>query len=152
MNPFDQFITDKKLNFSTSIFTESTHTAQQAADALQCDVGQIAKSIVFYIVETNKPIVVVASGRNRVSKEKLTEIVGSKVKTAGPEFVLEHTGFNPGSVPPFGHKNKIKTFIDEDLQQYEYMYAAPGKSDGVFKLTIQELIELSEGEVIDVKE
>ena len=152
MNPFQIFAAEHNLSLDTKTFDQTTHTAQQAAAALGCEVAQIAKSIVFYKVETNEPILVVASGKNRVDKEKLSAIVGVKIKTAGPEFVIEHTGFSPGSVPPFGHIKEIKTYIDKDLKEYNILYAAAGRSDSVFAIDPQKLAEIAKGEFVDVKE
>jgi len=132
-------------------FPDSTRTAQEAANAIGCTVGQIAKSLIFMGKTSQKPILIIASGANRVNEKAVKEYTGEKLEKADAEFVLEHTGFVIGGVPPVGHKTPITTFIDEDLMQYDEIWAAAGTPNAVFKLTPQILVEITKGSVIKVK-
>jgi prolyl-tRNA editing enzyme YbaK/EbsC (Cys-tRNA(Pro) deacylase) len=129
----------------------STRTSQEAADTIGCEVSQIAKSIIFRGKESETPILVIASGENRVSERKLKSIVGEKVEKPDAGFVLEETGYAIGGIPPVGHKNDIVTYIDEDLMDHKVIWAAAGTPNAVFSLTPQELLEITNGEIIDVK-
>jgi prolyl-tRNA editing enzyme YbaK/EbsC (Cys-tRNA(Pro) deacylase) len=130
---------------------QTTRTAQDAAEAVGCQVGQIAKSLVFTGKKSNQPILVIASGPNRVNEKTIRQHIGEPLSMAKAEFVREHTGFAIGGVPPTGHLKSLKTFIDEDLLQFEEIWAAAGTPHAVFKLTPDELIKISGGEVISVK-
>mgnify|MGYP000385941427 FL=1 len=100
---------------------------------------------------SQKPILIIASGTNRVNEKVVKEYAGEKLEKADAEFVLEHTGFAIGGVPPVGHVKPITTFIDEDLTQYSEIWAAAGTQHAVFKLTPEILIKITEGKVIKVK-
>lgn len=130
---------------------QSTRTAQEAADALNCKVAQIAKSIIFRLVVSNQPVLVIASGINRVNEQKIELLLNEKLGKADAEFVREHTGFVIGGVSPIGHKNTLLTFIDEDLFQYEEIWAAAGHPKAIFKLTPNELLEMTKGTVVNIK-
>ena len=132
-------------------FSDSTRTAQEAANAIGCTVGQIAKSLIFKGKSSQKPILIIASGANRVNEKRVKEYAGEKLEKADAEFVLEHTGFAIGGVPPVGHINPITTLIDEDLTQYSEIWAAAGTPHAVFKLSPEILIEITKGSVIKVK-
>lgn len=136
--------------FSPNIRTLSisTATAQDAALAIGCQVGQIAKSLIFYDVETDDPILIIASGANRVDKQKVGEYLKIKIKTASPEYVLAKTGIPVGGVPPIGHIKPLKTLIDADLMQYNVIYAAAGTDHTIFPIPPQTLQQLSSAEVI----
>jgi len=130
---------------------QSTRTAQEAADALNCKVAQIAKSIIFRLVESNEPVLVIASGVNRVNEQQIELLLNQKLGKADAEFVREHTGFVIGGVSPIGHKNTLLTFIDEDLFQYEEIWAAAGHPKAIFQLTPNELLEMTKGTVVNIK-
>ncbi|HHW49062.1 MAG TPA: YbaK/EbsC family protein [Clostridiaceae bacterium] len=132
-------------------FPDSTRTSQEAANAIGCKIGQIAKSLIFKGKTSQKPILIIASGANRVNEKAVKEYIGEKLEKADAEFVLEHTGFVIGGVPPVGHKTSITTFIDEDLMQYDEIWAAAGTPYAVFKLTPKILVEITKGSVIKVK-
>lgn len=112
-------------------FPESTRTAQEAADAIGCTVGQIAKSLIFKGKTSQKPILIITSGANRVNEKKVKEYIGEKLGKADADFVREHTGFAIGGVPPVGHIKPITTYIDEDLMQYDEIWAAAGTPNSV---------------------
>lgn len=131
--------------------SDSTRTAQEAATTIGCTVSQIAKSLIFKGKTSQKPILIVASGTNRVSEKAIKQYIGEKLEKADADFVLEHTGFAIGGIPPIGHKNPITTFIDEDLMQYEEIWAAAGTPNAVFKLTPKTLSEITSGNIVCVK-
>ena len=93
----------------------STRSAAEAANSVGCQVGQIAKSLVFKTKHTQRPVLVIASGANRVDEAKIGELAGEPIEKADADFVREHTGFVIGGVPPVGHLELLLTFIDEDL-------------------------------------
>ncbi len=130
---------------------DSTRTAQEAADAIGCEVAQIAKSLIFRGKETDKGILVIASGVNRVHEKRLGRLIGEKIGKADADFVRQQTGFPIGGVPPVGHVQPMLTIIDEDLLQYEEIWAAAGTPHAVFKLTPQHLQEMTGGQVATVK-
>jgi prolyl-tRNA editing enzyme YbaK/EbsC (Cys-tRNA(Pro) deacylase) len=128
----------------------STKTSEEAADAVGCDVGQIAKALVFMGKKTGKPFLVVASGANRVNEKRLKDLVSEPVRMAKPEFVREKTGFAIGGIPPIGHTEPIQTFIDRDLFEHEEIWAAAGTPHALFKLTPMEMKRITRGEVTAV--
>ena len=129
----------------------STRTSAEAAQAVGCQVGQIAKSLVFKTSDTQKPILVIASGANRVDEAKVGARLGEAIGKADADFVRSRTGFVIGGVPPVGHIEALKTFIDEDLLNYQQIWAAAGTPNAVFPLTPTDLIQITQGEVIKVK-
>ncbi|MBN1440742.1 MAG: YbaK/EbsC family protein [Anaerolineales bacterium] len=130
---------------------DSTRTAAEAAQALGCAVAQIAKSIVFRTAESGKPVMVIASGANRVNEKKIAELLGEAVEKADPDFVRETTGFSIGGVPPVGHAVPIPVFLDEDLLKHESIWAAAGTPRSVLKTTGENLAKLTRGKVTSVK-
>jgi Cys-tRNA(Pro) deacylase len=129
----------------------ATRTAQDAAQAVGCEVGQIVKSLLFKSQQSQQPILVVASGANRVNEKVLGQQISEPVKMANAEFVREMTGFAIGGVPPIGLRHPLMIFIDEDLLQYEEIWAAAGTPHAVFKLTPDDLKLITNGTVISVK-
>lgn len=123
---------------------DSTRTAADAAKAIGCEVAQIVKSLVFRAKDSGRPVLVVASGVNRVDEAKVAALLGESVGKADAAFVRERTGFAIGGVPPVGHAEQIVTIMDEDLQQYAEIWAAAGTPHAVFRLTPDILRELAE--------
>jgi prolyl-tRNA editing enzyme YbaK/EbsC (Cys-tRNA(Pro) deacylase) len=129
----------------------STRTAQEAAQAIGCTVGQIVKSLVFRGTRTGKPILVLASGVNRVNEKRLSEWAGEPIGKADADFVRRHTGFAIGGVPPVGYPVPVETYIDEDLLQYHEIWAAAGTPYAVFRLTPKDLGKIGQGSVVNIK-
>ena len=125
-------------------------TSQQAADAVGVRVEQIAKSLVFTV--NGAPVMVVASGVNRVDETKLGQLAGGKVRRADADTVRRATGYAIGGVPPLGHGTVIPIWVDEDLLCLDLIYAAAGVPECVFPLTPDELLRATSGRVADVKE
>jgi len=94
---------------------------------------------------------IITSGANRVNEKKVKEYIGEKLGKADADFVREHTGFAIGGVPPVGHIKPITTYIDEDLMQYDEIWAAAGTPNSVFKLTPRILADMTKGRIIKVK-
>ena len=115
-----------KLDLKVVEFKELTRTAQEAANTIGCEVGQIAKTLIFRGKMSSKPICVIASGKNRVDEKKIMQHVGEEIEKSGAEFVLKHTSFAIGGVPPIGYDLEIKPLIDEDLMSYQEIWAAAG--------------------------
>jgi prolyl-tRNA editing enzyme YbaK/EbsC (Cys-tRNA(Pro) deacylase) len=128
----------------------STRTAADAASAVGCRVEQIAKSVIFQGKTSGKPVMVIASGSNRVNEKRLRDLISEPVKKADADFVRQHTGFAIGGVPPVGHANPIEIYIDQDLMRYAEIWAAAGTPHAVFKLTPQELTAMTKGKTVDI--
>jgi prolyl-tRNA editing enzyme YbaK/EbsC (Cys-tRNA(Pro) deacylase) len=131
-------------------FSASTRTAADAAAAIGCTVAQIAKSIVFRSMD--QPVLVIASGRNRVDLAKVEMALRLPVDRADPTWMREVTGFIVGAVPPVGHLMKPLTLIDQDLLVLDPIWAAAGSPTHVFRTTASALVTLSNGKVADVKQ
>jgi len=128
----------------------STRTSQEAAQAIGCKVGQIAKSIIFRGALTDQPVLVIASGPNRIDEAIISGLLAERISKADADFVRQRTGFAIGGVPPLGHTEKLEIFIDQDLLQYSEIWAAAGTPHAVFRLTPQELVSMTSGKIIQV--
>ena len=131
-------------------FPDGTRTAQDAAAAVGCEVGQICKSLVFRCA-SGAPLLVIASGANRVDEGRVGELVGEPIGKADAAFVREQTGFAIGGVPPAGHPTPLRTLVDRDLLAFEEVWAAAGTPRDVFALSPQQLVDLTDGQVADVR-
>jgi len=138
-------------NYKVIEFTESTRTAQEAADRVGCQLGQIVKSLVFKGLSSNKGILVLTSGLNRVDENKISQYAGESIGRADPEFVRTVTGFSIGGVPPVGHVQPMETYIDEDLLQYTNVWAAAGTPNAVFQMPSSDLERITNGKIMRVK-
>ncbi len=130
--------------------SQSTRTAAEAAAAIGCTVAQIAKSLVFRGTQTDQPVLVIASGTNRVDEHKVAALVGEPITKADAAFVRTHTGFAIGGVAPVGHPQPLRTLLDQDLLQYDQLWAAAGTPHAVFPITPSELVQITNGDVIAV--
>lgn len=139
------------MNFNVVEFSQSTRTSQEAADAIGCELGQIAKSIVFKTKSSAKPILVIASGINRIDEKKIQHWEGEKITKADADFTLEHTGYVIGGIPPVGHLHPITTYIDEDLFNFKHIWAAAGTPHSVFQLTPDQLRQITKGQIASIK-
>jgi prolyl-tRNA editing enzyme YbaK/EbsC (Cys-tRNA(Pro) deacylase) len=147
-----QALAEHGLELSVIELTESCRTALQAAEAVNCELGQIVKSLVFRISKTQSPVLVTASGSNRVSEKKIRQQLGESISRANADFVREHTGYAIGGVAPLGHPQPIQTFIDEDLFQYDKIWAAAGTPNALFSMRPGDLKIITGGIVADVRE
>ena len=142
----------KERGFSSLVveLPDSTRTAREAAQAVGCRVEQIVKSLVFKGQNSYKPLLVVASGSNRVNEQRLSELAGEPIEKADADFARQRTGFAVGGVPPLGHTEQLEIFIDQDLLQYEQLWAAAGTSHAVFQLSPSELKAMTGGRVVSI--
>ena len=131
-------------------FTASTRTAAEAAAVVGVDVAQIAKSLLFLVDDA--PVLVIASGANRVSEPKLAALIGGSVRRADADTVKRITGFPVGGVPPFGHTTPLRILVDEDLLRYPVVWAAAGTPHHNFAIAPAELVRIGGGKVADVHE
>ena len=134
--------------FAVVEFDVSTKTSADAAAAIGCSVAQIAKSLVFRAGE--RPVLVVASGTNRVDERKVGARLGQKIERADADFVRATTGYAIGGVAPVGHATTPLVLLDEDLKQYETIWAAAGTPNAVFRLTPADLERLTGAGFADV--
>jgi prolyl-tRNA editing enzyme YbaK/EbsC (Cys-tRNA(Pro) deacylase) len=123
-------------------FPEGTRTAQDAAAAIGCEVGQIVKSLVF--LRDGEPVLVLCSGANTVDAQRLG------LTKADADVVRRATGFAIGGVPPYAHPAPLETVVDEDLMRYDEIWAAAGTPRSVFPLTPAQLVERSGGTIARV--
>ena len=142
---------DKGYNYRVQELPNSTRTAAEAAEAIGCQVDQIVKSLIFRARQSGKAVLVAASGSNRVNEKGLAARLGEPIERASPDFVRQQTGYAIGGVPPLGHANRTLTFVDEDLLQYERIYAAAGTPFAIFGLTPADLVKMTGGEVVNIK-
>ena len=131
------------------LLEQTGRTCAQAAAGLGCEVAQIAKSIIFRRVSDNAPVLVVASGINRVDEAKVAARVGELGK-ADARFVREATGYAIGGVCPIGHAVKPVVLLDQDLFNYDSLWAAAGHPHAVFNLTPRQLQAMTGAPIADV--
>ncbi len=127
----------------------AARTAQEAADGLGVQLGQIAKSVIFKRKEDGVAVLVVTSGDRRVDEKKVSALVG-KVGRADADFVKAQTGFSIGGVSPVAHLNPPVTLLDQDLWRFDVVWAAAGHPHGVFQLQPEDLKRLTGAPVADV--
>lgn len=147
-----EFISVMGFSFKVKELPGSTRTAQDAADSIGCTVSQIAKSLVFKEKTTDRPILVIASGSNRVDVKKIKKATGLKLGKADGNFVKDKVGYAIGGVPPVAHNIPLETLLDSDLKQYETIWAAAGTPFAVFQLEPSDLEPLTKGKWIDLSE
>jgi Cys-tRNA(Pro) deacylase len=155
LSPSAQRVQDalRTLGFDSTVIehTESTRTAQEAAERVGVTLGQIVKSLIFKGKVTGKPILVLTSGANRVDEKWIKDYAGEKIERADADFVREVTGYAIGGVPPIAHARQMETYLDEDLLQYDVIWAAAGTPKAVFALTPDELQKMTAGKIVQVK-
>ncbi|HEU5281645.1 MAG TPA: YbaK/EbsC family protein [Gammaproteobacteria bacterium] len=148
-------VQDELLKYGLSLrvveLSTSTRTANDAAASIGCEVAQIVKTLLFRCVETNEPVLILASGVNRVNEKSIEHRLGKKMMKADADYTRDVTGFAIGGVSPVGHQQKIDfIFIDEDLLQFETIWAAAGTPNAVFSLSPNDLQRLTGGKVVSV--
>ena len=136
--------------FQVLEFDASTRSAAEAAAAIGCTVGQIAKSLVFRATVSKRPVIVITSGTNRVAESIVAGNLGETIERADADYVRASTGFAIGGVPPIGHSGPVVIVIDEDLRRFDEIWAAAGTPNSVFRLTFDELVQLTGGTVTKV--
>jgi len=132
-------------------FQDSTRTSAEAAARVGCQIGQIVKSLIFRGQVSGKPVLVLTSGANRVDESHISRYADESIGRADADFVRATTGFAIGGVPPVGHIQPLETYLDEDLLQYEKIWAAAGTPNAVFEITPAALGKMTGGKVVRVK-
>lgn len=146
------FLLSKNFSFVVKELPGSARTAQEAADSIGCAVAQIAKSLVFRDMETDLPVLVIASGSNRVDTAKIELETGLRLGKADGKYVKERVGYAIGGVPPVGHNEQLETVLDIGLKKYDVIWAAAGTPFAVFQLKPADLEPLTNGRWIDLSE
>ncbi len=143
-----------KLGYAYEVIeaAESTRTAEEAAARVGCSVGQIVKSLIFKGKKSGKAILILTSGANRVDVKRIVAHTQEKIGRADPDFVRERTGFAIGGIPPLGHTHPIETYVDEDLLNFDEIWAAAGTPKALFKMPASELEKITGGKIIQVKQ
>ena len=138
------------LEVSPRTFPDGTRTAQEAADAIGVELGQIVKSLIFGV--DGEIVLAYVSGANQLDETKLAEAAGGVMcQRVDADVVRSATGFPIGGVPPFGHATPLRVFIDPDLLKYGEVWAAAGTWHDVFGIDPHKLVEASGGAVTDLK-
>jgi Cys-tRNA(Pro) deacylase len=131
-------------------FPDGTRTAQDAANAIGVQVGQIVKSLIFAV--DGEIVLAYVSGANQLDETKLASAAGGATcSRVDADTVRDATGYPIGGVPPFGHMTQLRVFIDPDLLQYGEVWAAAGTWTDVFGMSPEELVRASDGVVVDLK-
>ena len=146
------FLTEKGFSFNVREFPDSTRTSQDAANAIGCEVGQIAKSLIFKETNSEQPVLIIASGSNRVDMNKVQQSENLVLGRANGKFVKEKVGFAIGGIPPVAHNQPLHTLLDEDLKNYDIIWAAAGTPNAVFELNPGDLESITKGKWIDLAE
>ena len=128
-------------------YPATTRTAAEAAAAIGCEVAQIAKSLVFRTKADKRPVLVIASGTNRVNEKRIRDLLGEAIEKADADYVRERTGFAIGGVAPVGHREPPIVVIDQDLLAFDAIWAAAGTPNAVFRLNPADLPALTGGRV-----
>ena len=149
---FQKTLSNFGINAKIKEFSESTSTAQEAADAIGCKLGQIVKSLIFKGANSGEGILVLTSGKNRVDKSLIHDVFDEELTKADADFVKEQSGYSIRSVPPFGLRHNFRVVIDQDLGDYDVLWAAAGSHHAVFPISFTELCNASLGIVSNVKE
>jgi prolyl-tRNA editing enzyme YbaK/EbsC (Cys-tRNA(Pro) deacylase) len=154
LTPAEQRVADAlamhRLPGRVIVLEQLATTAQMAAEALGIEVGRIVKSLMFRGATSGRPYLLLVSGANRVHEKRAGRVIGEALERSDADFVKEQTGFSIGGVSPYGHPAPIATWIDEDLFQYETVWAAAGNPRSVFEITARDLERTTGGRVIKV--
>ncbi len=151
LNRVKQAAADLDLDIEIIEMPDSTRTAVEAAEACNCEVGQIVKSLVFSNKTQDTLFLFLVAGNNQVDMVKAATVAGQLLERADPTVVRKETGFAIGGVSPLGHKKPIATFADQDLLSHSLIWAAAGSPKGVFSSDPRVLLEKSQAKVCDLK-
>lgn len=146
------FLVQKGFSCEVKELPGSTRTARDAAESIGCTVAQIAKSLIFRDETSDRPVLVVASGVNRVDVKKIERETGLRLGWADGKYVKEKVGYAIGGIPPAGHVTTLTTFLDPDLQKFEVIWAAAGTPFAVFALDPADLPSMTGGIWVELAE
>ncbi len=148
-----RFIDEHQIEATILPMAEHTPTVSDAARALGVETDQIIKTLVFLV--RDEPLLVINNGLAKVEQRKVAARLGvgrKRVKFASPERALEITGYVVGSMPPFGHRQKLRTFVDPAITEMEVIFGGGGEINAMMRLTPAELLRMTGGEVLEVSE
>lgn len=140
-----------QLNIASKVveLPSSTRTVVDAAASIGCELSQIVKSLIFRTSNIHQPVLVLVSGSHQVDVKKIEAYVNEAIEKADADFVKEVTGFTIGGIPPIGHKNKIdRIFIDQNLLNFDEVWAAAGTPNSVFSIKGKELLRITGGKLV----
>ncbi len=140
------------LELEITILPEAVRTAKAAADALGCEVGQIANSLIFRDLDADRAVLIMCAGDRRVDLDKARAACGRRLGKADADFVRAATGFAIGGVPPVAHATPLATLLDRSLERYAEIWAAAGTPESVFRMTPAELAQMTGGDWVDLAE
>lgn len=129
------------LNITITLMPESTRTAEEAAKACKCTVGQIVKSLIFQREDTEELVLLLIAGNRQADLEAAAQIVGGPLTRADARHVRKVTGFAIGGVAPLGHLSPIPVYMDASLLTHDLVWAAAGAPNAVFAVNPQALKE-----------
>ena len=138
------------ISLSVVELPDSTRTAKEAADAIGCEVGQIVKSLVFRRMDSDRPVLILVRGDHKVEVDRVVEHLQERIEIADADYVRQETGYSIGGVPPVGHQQRLESYIDEALFDFEEIWAAAGTPHAVFRLTPGQLQLVTQGEILRV--
>ena len=134
------------IDFEIRILPDAVRTAKLAAEALGCEIGQIANSLIFMDCQRDSAVLVMCAGDRRVDLDRVRTLTGIELAKADADFVREQTGFAIGGVPPVAHANAILTLLDDSLRRHVEIWAAAGTPESVFRMSPAQLAEITGGE------
>ena len=140
------------IDFEIQILDKAVRTAKLAAEALGCEVGQIANSLIFRDRERDQAVLIMCAGDRRVDLKKVAELTGITVGKADADFVRAQTGFAIGGVPPVAHSKPLRCLLDASLRRYDTVWAAAGIPESVFSMTPDDLQRMTGGDWLDLSE
>ncbi len=138
------------LEFEISILPVAVRTARLAADALGCEVGQIANSLIFRDQASDQAVLVMCAGDRRVDLQKVQFETGIELGKADADFVRQQTGFAIGGVPPVAHTQSLRTLLDDSILRHAEIWAAAGTPESVFRMNPAQLQQITGGEWLDI--
>ena len=141
---------EENINIKILNLDVSTKTSQEAADAVNCDIKQIAKSIVFFERTKNKLVQIFVSGPNRVNLESFQNQTNLNIEKADADYVRKNTGFAIGGVAPLGHKNSPIYFMDNTLVEFDEVWCAAGTPSSLFKLKTEDLLRVTQAKILNI--
>jgi prolyl-tRNA editing enzyme YbaK/EbsC (Cys-tRNA(Pro) deacylase) len=133
------------IDFEIRLLADAVRTARLAAEALGCEVGQIANSLIFRDVAEDSAVLVMCAGDRRVDLQKVKAQTGIELGKADADFVRQQTGYAIGGVPPVAHLNPLRCLLDASLQRHAEIWAAAGTPESVFRMTPAELQQITAG-------
>ncbi len=138
------------IEFEINILPDAVRTAKAAADALGCEVGQIANSLIFRDAGSDAAVLIMCAGDRRVDPARVRQQTGIELGKADAEFVRGVTGFAIGGVPPVAHAQTLRCLLDTSLRRHQEIWAAAGTPESVFRMSPAQLGQITGGEWLDL--